>query len=280
MPRPIWKGYITFGLVNIPVVLYSAEMKAEIQFHMIDVRDHSRIRYERINETTGKPVAWENIAKGYKYNSEYIVVTDEELKKIAGENSKTINIESFVKTDSIDSIYYEKPYYLVPDKRGEKGYVILREILKNSKKAGIAKIIIHTKEYLAVLSVNANALIVNLLRYNSELRPAADFDIPKMNIKSYKITTKEIEIAKQLVQSMTTKWDPKQYVDEYQIALEKWISEKIKTQEPHTIMKKRAQTTLKRSEMINFVELLKKSLQDKKFASKGKQKHKIAVHAK
>nr|MCH9754794.1 Ku protein [Gammaproteobacteria bacterium] len=152
MARPIWKGYITFGLVNIPVILYPAEKKFDIQFKLIDSRDKARIRYMRINEHTGEEVPWTDIAKGYEYDdNNYWVLKQSDIKAISGEHSKTIDIVTFVNKNSISTMDFEKPYYLVPDKKGEKAYVLLREILKDTKKVGISKVIIHTREYLAAL---------------------------------------------------------------------------------------------------------------------------------
>lgn len=270
MARPIWKGYITFGLVNIPVILYPAEKKFDIQFKLVDSRDKSRIRYERINEHTGEEVPWEDVAKGYEYaENDYVLLKEADFKKIAGENSKTINIESFVNLDSLDHMDFDKPYYLVPDKKGDKGYVILRETLKATKKIGIAKVIIHTREYLAALMPNEDALVLNLLRYHQELRKPSEFDLPTESLKSYKITAKEMDIAKQLVASMTTKWKPADYHDEYREALEKWIEEKIH----HKPRKKqKAAKSPAKSNVINFADLLKKSLAAKKIRKQKKVK--------
>lgn len=269
MARPIWKGYISFGLVNVPVVLYSAEKNGDIQFKLLDSRDKARIRYVRINEHTGEEVPWEEIAKGYEYDDhDYVLLRDEDLKKIAGENSKTINIEAFVPQSSLEPVDFERPYYLVPDKKGDKGYVILRETLKNTKKIGIAKVIIHTREYLAALIPYGDALVLNLLRYHQELRKPDEFDLPTESLKAYKITPKELEIAKQLVASMTTKWNPGTYEDEYRVALQKWIDEKIHKQTPHTTMKQKSASTSKN--VVNFVDLLQKSLSKSKTQSKSK----------
>lgn len=261
MSRPIWNGYITFGLVNIPVTLFSAEKKFDIRFNLVDSRDRSRIRYVRVNEHTGEEVAWEDIAKAYEFDDHnYVLLKEKDLKAIAGENSKTINIESFVAKGSLDCMDFEKPYYLVPDKKGEKGYVILRELLKETKKVAIAKLIIHTREYLAAVMPYENAIIVNLLRYHQEIRKPAEFDLPSDNLKRYKITPKEMDVAKQLVASMTTQWKPESYHDEYRMALQKWIDEKIHHRKPAK-SKKSVKTS---SNVINFVDLLKKSLKDKK----------------
>lgn len=265
MARPIWKGYITFGLVSIPVVLYPAENRSDIQFKLIDSRDYTRIRYERINEETGKLVPCEYVAKGFEYDdNSFIKLDDEELKRIAGQNAKTIDIDSFVDKNSIDPIFFERSYFLVPDKKGEKGYVILREALKNTKKLALAKVIIHTREYLAALMAYENALILNLLHYDQELQKPADFDLPSDHLDFYKISQKEIDTAKKLIASMTTKWLPENYQDEYRVALERWLDEKINEEKPQTKMKKRSSASLKKSHAVNFMTLLKKSLQYKK----------------
>ena len=267
MARPIWKGFITFGLVNIPVILYPAEKRQDIQFKMVDSRDKAKIHYKRINEETGKEVPWSDVAKGYEYeDNNFIIIKEEDIKAISGEHSKTIEIDSFIDIDSLDYVYFDKPYYLVPDKKGDKGYVILRETLKDTKKIGIAKVIIHTREYLAALMPYENALVLNLLRYDQELRKIADLDLPKGNLKTYKINTKELEIAKQLVASMTTKWHPETYHDVFRETLRKWIDEKIEHigEKPSRKKAKNEPIRTPKANVINFVDLLKKSLEQQK----------------
>lgn len=265
MPRPIWKGYISFGLVNIPVVLYSAEKKSDIQFKLLDSRDKARIRYVRINEETGDEVPWDNVAKGYEYAEDnYVLLKEEDIQSFAGENAKTVNIENFVNKNSLNFIDFDKPYYLVPDKKGDKGYVILREVLNETKKVGIAKVMIHTRQYLAVLMPYENALVLNLLHYHQEMRNPTEFDLPSSNIKSYKITAQELNIATQLVDSMTTKWDPDSYHDEFKEALQEWIEDQIRHEKEPVLSKKTKVTAPPKGKVINFVELLKKSLADKK----------------
>lgn len=274
MQRPIWKGFITFGLVNIPVILYSAEKKSDIQFKLLDSRDKSRIRYVRINEQTGEEVPWEEIAKGYEYNDhDFVLIKDDDIKEMAGQNSKTINIECFIDKKELDSVDFEKPYYLLPDKKGEKGYVILRETLRETKKIGISKVIIHTREYLAALMPYKDALILNLLRYHEELRNPEEYDLPQGSLKNYKISPKELEIAKQLVASMTTKWEPLKFHDEFRKYLHHWIDEKIKKEKhPGKKAKKSESAPVKSTNVVDFVDLLKKSLQNKKNKSNVKKR--------
>lgn len=264
--RAIWDGYITFGLVSIPVELVTAEKSNPIKFKMVDDRNNSPIHYERLNES-GKTVPWSHIAKAYEYNKDkYVIMDEKELKEIAGENSHTINIVNFIETDKLDSIYFEKPYFLVPPSKGNKGYVILREILKKTHKIAIAKVIIHTREYLAAIIPKKNALVLNLIRYAEELKSLSEFNFPDENIKSYKISPKEMEMAKKLVESMSSKWDPKEYKDEYRSAVEKSIHEKIAHSTKHRSKMKSYNVTkpAKGGKVVDFMDLLKKSIKTKK----------------
>lgn len=260
MPRSNWKGVISFGLVSIPIILFNSEETSEkAVFHQIDKRNKARIKYQRVNSETGKEVPWENIIKGYEYSKDVILpVGEDELKRVAGENARAIDIEHFVKDDSIDFIDISKTYYLVPDKKGEKGYVILREALKKSKMIGIAKVIISTKEYVAAIACYQDALVLYLLRYPDEIRSLSEFDIPDESVKKYKVNTKEVNTALLLIKSMTEKWDPKKYKDEYQKAVRKWAETKVKNK-PEVVMRKRHERVTAGKE-TDFINLLKKSL--------------------
>lgn len=271
MPRSNWKGVISFGLVSIPILLYPSDNKAAtISFHQIDKRNNARIKYQRINESTGKVVPWEQITRGYEYDKETTIpVPDEVLKKVAGENARSIDIENFIDEKELNWLTLGNVYYLVPDKKGEKGYVILRDALTDTKKVGIAKVIISTKEYLAAVVPYEKALVLCLLKYDKEMRKAAEFDLPTKELKSYKITQKEMDIAKQLIKSMSAKWNPKKYVDEYQQALHQWVEESA-NKLPHTKMKQRGH--VKSSNVVNFVDLLKKSLASNGKSAKGGKK--------
>ena len=271
MPRSNWKGVISFGLVTIPIVLYPAQNKsADISFHLIDKRDNARIKYQRVNANTGKVVPWTDIIRGYEYDKETTIpVPDEVLKKVAGD--RAIDIETFIDKKDLDILSVENVYYVVPDNKGEKGYVILRDALAEMNKIGIAKVIISTKEYIAALVPHDKALILCLLRYDNEVRKLSEFDLPTKDEKRYKINKKEMEIAKQLIKSMATKWNPKKYEDEYQLAIHQWVEEAVKNL-PHAAAKKRAKTA---TNVVNFVDLLKKSL-----ASSGKSKSKPKSKAK
>lgn len=229
MPQAIWKGNISFGLVSVPVVLRSAEKRSEeIKFNLLDRRDQSRIRYERINDQTGEAVPWSEIVKAYEYDeNDYVILTPDDFKKAAVEASQTIDIETFVDEADIDPMYYERPYFLVPGKKGEKGYVLLREALKRTGKIGIAKVVIRTRQYLAALLSRGDALVLDVLRFSHELRSPDDLDLPAEEPTRYKITAREIQLAQQLIDSMGGEWEPEQYKDEYYEALRKWIDRKI-----------------------------------------------------
>ena len=227
--RPIWKGHITFGLVNVPVTLYSAEQRADLQLHMVDSRNFARIRYDRVNADTGEEVPWDQIVRGYEYaDGSYVLLSDEELKRAAPEATKAVEIEAFVDLADIDLVYFDKPYYLEPGKKGEKGYALLRETLRESGKAGIARVVIRTRQYIAAMVPRGEALVLNLLRYHQELRSMEDLNLPG-SPSDVGVTKAEIKMATTLVNSMARRWDPAEFHDEYREALMKWIDQKIES---------------------------------------------------
>lgn len=271
MPRSNWKGTISFGLVSIPIVLFnSVEPSSRVSFRQINKKTGAPIKYKRVDAETEKEVAWEDIGKGYQYDKELILPVEEnELKQVAGENARTIAIEEFIEKSAINFINVESTYYLVPDKKGEKGYVLLREALKKTNKIGIAKVILSTKEYLAAVSVYEDALVMYILHYNDEIRDLADFNIPEAELKKYKVTNAEVEIAKKLITSMTAKWKPEKFKDEYKEAVDQWVEDKI-NHLPKTKMAARSHAK-KATNVLNFVDLLKKSLASgKSGTAKGK----------
>lgn len=278
MPRSNWKGFISFGLVSIPIVLFNSKNPSSgVSFRQINKQTGDAIKYKRVDVETEKEVPWEQIGKGYQYSKDVILPVEEgELKKVAGENARTIAIDKFVDKKYINLINVDKTYYLVPDKKGDKGYVILREALNSAGKVGIAKVIISTKDYLAAVSTFENALVLHLLHYDDEIRKLSEFNIPTDNIKTYKVTNKEIEIAKKLIQSMSGKWKPEEYKDEYKEAVEKWVEAKVK-KHPEQKMVSRTHAR-KPTKVINFVDLLKQSLASSKTNKKGVAKSPKAKH--
>jgi DNA end-binding protein Ku len=268
MARPIWKGQVSFGLVNIPVVLYSAEQRADLHFNLIDSRNHARVRYERVNEATGEEVPWNQIVKGYEYSDgNYVLLSDEDFKKAAVEASQTVEIEDFVDAAAVDWVYFDKPYYLAPGKRGEKGFVLLRETLKRTEKVAIAKVVIRSRQHLAAVVPWRDRLVLMLLRFQQELRDYQEYDLPTGSLKDYKITPKELQMAEQLVKSMTSKWKPESYLDDYRSRLLAWIERKAKSDgvEPLVADEEEPEPT----EIINIMDLLEKSVKSKQ---KGRKK--------
>jgi DNA end-binding protein Ku len=261
MARPIWKGHVSFGLVNVPVVLFSAEQRSDIHFHLVDSRNTARIRYERVNEETGEEVPWDNIVKGFEYEQgNYVLLSDEELETASVEMTRTIEIEQFVDLSQIDIRFFDRPYVLVPDKKGEKGYVLLREAIADSGKAGISTVVIRSRQYLAALMVSGDALLLELLRFSQELRDLSDFDLPGHNLRQLKVTKKEIELASKLIDGMTTKWNPKQHHDEYRDVLMTLIEKKIKSGKTEAIEVEEVEEEPAEVQTINFMEVLKKSV--------------------
>lgn len=278
MSRPNWKGHISFGLVNVPVVLYSAERRAgDINFRLIDSRNAARVRYERVNEETGEEVPWVKIVKGYEYNDgNYVLMSEEELQNASPEMTKTIEIEQFVDLGDIDIRYFDRPYVLVPGNKGEKGYVLLREAIKDAGKAGIAKVVIRARQYLAALIAQGNALVLELLRYDQELIDLSEFDLPTSDLRKNGVAKKEIDLATTLIDGMTVKWNASKFHDEYREVLMKLVQKKIQSGQTEAIEDVEDDEAPVR-QTINFMDVLKRSVEH---ASKGRTKSGRSAKAK
>jgi DNA end-binding protein Ku len=225
--RSIWTGAIGFGLVNIPIKMYSATQDSNLDLDMLDKKDHAHIRFKRVNEDTGKEVPWENIVKGYKLDDRYIVLTDEDFEKASPEKSKTININEFVDESEIDGIYYETPYYLEPEKSGAKAYILLRDALEKSGKVGFGSFVLRNKEGLCLIKPRENAIVLNRIRWAQEIRPTKELNIPKESIKPA-----EMKMAMQLINSLSGPFDIGKYKDTYADELMKLIKAKAKGVKP------------------------------------------------
>lgn len=221
--RPLWTGAIGFGLVNIPVKLYSATQGSELDLDMLDKKDHAAIRFMRVNEKTGKEVKWENIVKGYMLNNNYVILNEKDFESAAAVKTKTIEISDFVPQDEIDSIYYETPYYLVPEKSGVRAYALLREALNKTKKVGIASFVMRNKEALAILKVSGDTIILNKIRFHQEIRDTKELSIPKGTLKPG-----ELKMAVSLVNQLSGKFNISKYKDTYSAQLLKLIKAKSK----------------------------------------------------
>jgi DNA end-binding protein Ku len=234
--RALWKGSINFGLVNIPVALYPAETSKSLDLDMLDRRDFSPIKYQRINKRTGKEVPWDQIVKGYQYEKgEYVTLTDEELRSANVEATQSVDILDFVAAAEISPVYFDKPYYLEPLKNGRRAYMLLREVLIKSNKVAIARVVIRTREHLAAVMPQGHALILNLLRFQHELRDSKELDIPEAGSKARAISAGELQMAERLIEAMSGPWNPAKYRDEYREDVEKLIETKIKSGRPKAI---------------------------------------------
>jgi DNA end-binding protein Ku len=227
--RPIWTGAIGFGLVNIPVKIYSATESSTLDLDMLDKKDHENIQFKRVNAKTGREVPWANIVKCYKMpNDQYVVLDEKDFEKASPEKSKTITITDFVNENEIPSVYYETPYYLEPDKSGARAYALLREALRKTKKVGVASFVLRSKETLAILKADSKTIILNRIRFEEEIRDPADLDLPKkMDIKP-----NELKMAVSLINQLSGKFDISKYKDKYSADLMKVIKAKAKGIKP------------------------------------------------
>jgi DNA end-binding protein Ku len=263
MARGLWKGAISFGLVNVPVELYSAQKRsAEIDLTMLDKRDLAPVGYKRVNKASGKEVPWDDVVKGYEYEDDkYVVLSEEDFRRANPEASKTVDIMAFVDLAEIDPQYFETPYYLAPGKRGEKAYALLRDAMAKAGKAGIATVVIRTKQYLAALVPQDDALVLNTLRYHDELKSANDLDIPE-KLKGHKASSKELDMALTLIDDMADAWQPEKYRDTYHEDLMQRIDAKIKAGQTEEITEPEAEERpAKGAQVIDLMSLLKKSVE-------------------
>jgi DNA end-binding protein Ku len=221
--RAIWSGAIGFGLVNIPVKLYSAVQQSELDLDMLDKKDHANIKFKRVNANTGKEVAWENIVRGYKMNEHYVVLEPEDFEKASPEKTKMITIEEFVEEKEIDSIYFETPYYLQPEKSGVKAYTLLRDALKKTGKIGLGSFVLRNRESLVIIRPTEDILLLNKIRYQEEIR-----DTDEIKVTHSESKPNEMKMAIQLINQLTTEFDISKYKDTYSAKLMKVIQDKAK----------------------------------------------------
>ena len=230
--RPIWTGAIGFGLVNIPVKIYSATHTSRLDLDILDKKDHSNINFIRVNEKTGKEVVWANIVKGYKLpNDEYVILTDKDFDRASAKKSKTIEITDFVKEEEIESVFYETPYYLEPDKSGARAYALLREALLKTKRVGVSTFVLRNKESLAVLKATEKVIILNRIRFAEEIRNTTELALPARS----EVKATELKMAVALIEQLSGKFNIKQYKNTYSSELLKLIKAKskgVKLKEP------------------------------------------------
>jgi DNA end-binding protein Ku len=275
MARAIWKGSIAFGLVNIPVELHVGVRDSRPRFRMLHAEDKSPIKFERVCAREGKPVAWEELVKGYEYEKgRFVILTKEDFRTAALEKTRTVDIRNFVNPADIDDRFFETSYYLVPAKGGERAYALLREAIRETGLAGIATIVLRDAQHLAAVEVIDQAMVLTLMRYAEEL-----VDIDKFTFPSAKDVRKpELQMARTLVENLADKWDPSQYTDEYRENLMKIIKAKLKGKEPRLV----AHAEPQQAEVVDLMERLRQSLQGAggtkgTKAAKGKKPAKTAT---
>lgn len=262
MARAIWKGSISFGLVEIPVSLQTGiSDEGDISFVQVDRRNMARIGYNRVNKESGEEVPWGEIVRGYEYEpDEYVILTDKDLQSANVKASKTVEIVSFVDQAEIDPVYYDKPYYLEPLKKDSKSYALLRDVLEKTKRVGIARVVLRTREYLAALLVREGVLVLNLLRYPKELRDPKEIEVPG----AASVSATELKMAEQLVKGMAEKWNPKKFKDNYRDDVMAMIEKRVKSGQIQTISSGEEEEDSKpRADIKDLMPLLKKSLESR-----------------
>lgn len=230
MARGLWSGAISFGLINIPVQILSAKEQERLHFHLLDKHDFSPIGYKQINKSTGREVQRKSIVKGYEYSpNQFVILTDADFTKANPRATQTLDIEDFVNLDDVDPLMFEKPYYLIPGKSGEKGYLLLRKTLEHTKKAAITQFVMRKKEYLGAIMARGDYLILEILRYAHEIKEVKEAKfLEGMNLEKVRISPRELKMAEDLVRGMTDRWQPKRYKDTYQDDLLRRIQAKVK----------------------------------------------------
>jgi DNA end-binding protein Ku len=271
MPRAVWKGAITFGLVHVPVALYPASQEDDIDFDWLDRRTMDPVGYKRVNKRTGKEIDKDDIVKGVKQDSgDYVVLSDEEIRQAYPKTTQTIEIEAFVELGEMAFVYLERPYYLEPAGRGaEKVYALLREAMAQAGVVGIARVVMHTKEHLAALIPAGPALMLETIRWSSEIRPAGELSIPgKASLKA-----SELKMAGELIEGMTEKWRPEDYADKFTDAIRELLARKVKAGKTEKVEPlEEAPEGLEGTNVIDLAELLKKSLGKRGAAASDKDR--------
>ncbi|WP_175725289.1 Ku protein [Burkholderia ambifaria] len=260
-PRMIWKGAISFGLVHVPVQLFPATRTVKPSFRLLDKRSMDPVGYRQINKRTGKEVTREDIVRGYEYEKErYVVLTDEEIRAANPESTQTVDILTFVDADAVSFLYLDTPYYLVPDRKGEKVYALLRDALKDSGKIGIALVVMRDRQHLGALIPVGPLLALDTLRWQEELRPLDELSVPTEDAKRAGVTARELTMAKKLIDDMAGKWTPDEYHDTFRDDILELVERKVRSGKIEEIEDRPAQTGRTATNVVDLTELLKRSL--------------------
>ncbi len=266
--RTLWKGAITFGLVHIPVGLHTASIEQGVDFDWLDKRSMDPVGYKRINKKTGKEITAENIVKGVEYeDGKYVVISPDEIAAVYPRTTQTIEIQRFIDANDIPFLFLERPYYVAPINKGQKVYALLREVLLKTGKVGLAKVVIATKQHLAVLVPSGKALVLNLVRWGDEVKSLDGLDLPAAGIKGANISAAEMKMAEQLVKDMSGTWKPEDFKDEFKHAVMKLVDKKVKAGDTETVIQPEEEAPEDSAEVIDLTELLQRSLKGKKSAS-------------
>jgi DNA end-binding protein Ku len=262
--RALWKGAVSFGLVYIPVHMYTAARDSSLDLDLLDSRDFSPVGYQRYNKRTGKVVDWDNIVKGYEYRKgQYVALTDEDFRRANVEASQTIDIVSFAERADIPPEYFEMPYYLEPAEGGEKTYALLREAMQGGSKVAIGSFVIRGRQHFCAILVQGRALMLNTLRFAEEIMPADEIELPPANARQAKVTPQELAMARRLVEEMTGEWNPTAYRDTYRRDLMRRIKEKIRKRQTHVLTPATEPEEERPSaEVIDLMAVLRKSLKE------------------
>ncbi|RQS58703.1 Ku protein [Burkholderia sp. Bp8986] len=259
--RMIWKGAISFGLVHVPVQLFPATRTVKPSFRLLDKRSMDPVGYRQINKRTGKEVAREDIVRGYEYEKErYVVLTDEEIRAANPESTQTVDILTFVDADAVSFLYLDTPYYLVPDRKGEKVYALLRDALKDSGKIGIALVVMRDRQHLGALIPVGPLLALDTLRWQEELRPLDELTVPADDAKHAGVTARELGMAKKLIDEMAGKWTPDEYHDTFRDDILELVERKVRAGKIEEIEERPPQTGRAATNVVDLTELLKRSL--------------------
>lgn len=275
MRSNIWKGSISFGLLNIPVTLQTADQDKEIHFSMLDKKDLSRINYKKFSAQTGKEVPYDRIVKGFEYEKgHYVIMNDTDFKKANIKATQTIDIEDFVLLSEVDPLLFERPYYLAPQKGAEKGYYLLREALRKTKKVAIAKIVIRVKQHLVMLMPREDYIVLEILRFAHQIKEASQVDYLKEVNKRVTFSARELKMAEELIEGMTAKWNPEKYKDTYYQDMMKLIKQKVRLGKGHIVKEVVKEEVIESTDnVMDLMPLLKRSLA----ASRPKSKKKPAA---
>jgi DNA end-binding protein Ku len=268
----MWKGAVSFGLVYIPVEMYSVARSSALDLSLLDSRDFAPVGYRRINKRTGKVVEWGDIVKGYEYKKgEYVALSEEDFRQANVNASQTIEITSFTSSADIAPEYYENPYYLIPTKGGEKGYALLRETLLRTGKVAVGSIVMRGRQHFGVIGADKRVLLFNTLRFAAELRSLDDLDVAAPTSKATNVSPKEVAMAEKLLEEMSAPWKPDEYHDTYREDLMRRIEEKVRKRQTHVLTPKEKipKEGQKSAQVIDLMAVLKKSLESRSADAKS-----------